>query len=349
MIATFWKQVSQSWGQLSSRSKRCFSVSATLGTTKRNYPLSANEMPRSGGIASMMRLPIQDTTEGLDVCFVGVPLDSGVSSRTGTRLGPRHIRQESCLLRTSNIPLGATPFEDVQVADVGDVTMNIYDLPQAVTQITAAFSRLIATGCIPLTLGGDHTITFPILEAIKERHGPVGLVHVDAHADTTDTLLGATIMHATPFRRAVEAGCLDCKRVVQIGLRGSSYSLGDYQWGIDQGFRVVPAADCWGQSLKPLMKEVREMMGEGPVYISFDIDALDPSFAPGTGTPELGGLTTAQAIEIIHGCAGLSIVGGDMVEVSPPFDTTGLTAITAANLLFDMLCVLPGVKRRCEV
>ncbi|XP_076435897.1 agmatinase, mitochondrial-like [Babylonia areolata] len=344
--AVLAKQVLQTWAQ---QSRRSFRVCAVLRKSKRNAPLSAQEMPRSGGIASMMRLPIQDTTEGLDVCFVGVPLDCGTSNRSGTRLGPRQIRQESCLLRASNYLLGATPFEDVQVADVGDVTMNIYDLPQAVTQITAAFSRLIATGCIPLTLGGDHTITFPILEAIKDKYGPVGLVHVDAHSDTGDNMLGAPIAHGTPFRRAVDSGCLDCQRVVQIGLRGSLHTLDNYQWGIDQGFRVVPAADCWGQSLKPLMKEVREMMGEGPVYISFDIDALDPSFAPGTGTPEIAGLTPVQAIEIIHGCAGLNIIGGDMVEVSPPYDFAGTTALTAANLLYEMLCVLPAVKRRNQV
>ncbi|KAL8588854.1 hypothetical protein ACOMHN_011569 [Nucella lapillus] len=277
-------------------------------------------MPRSGGIASMMRLPVQSNTDGLDVCFVGVPLDSGTSNRSGTRLGPRQIRQESCILRNSNYMLGACPYEDVQVADVGDVSLNIYDLPKAVTQIKAAYDKLIANGCIPLTLGGDHTITFPILQAIKDKHGPVGMVHVDAHADTSDS-----------------------------GLRGSIYSLGDYQWGVDKGFRIVPAADCWGKSLRPLMGEVREMMGKGPVYISFDIDGLDPSFAPGTGTPEIGGLTSAQGIEIIQGCAGMNIVGGDMVEVSPPYDFAGTTAITAANLLFEMLCVLPAVKRNSPV
>ncbi|KAK7090537.1 hypothetical protein V1264_010321 [Littorina saxatilis] len=303
-------------------------------------------MPRSGGIASMMRLPVQENTDGLDVCFVGVPLDSGASNRSGTRLGPRQIRQESCIIRAANHTLGAVPFEDVQVADVGDVSMNIYNLPEAVKQIKAAYDKLISNGCVPLTMGGDHTITYPILQAIKDKHGPVGLIHVDAHADINDVMLGAPIAHGTPFRRAVEYGCLDCSRVIQIGLRGSIYSLDDYQWALDQGFRVVTSKECWHKSLEPLMAEVRGMMGQGPVYISFDIDALDPSYAPGTGTPEIGGLTIYQALEILHGSAGLNIVGADVVEVSPPYDMAGTTALTAANLLFEMLSILPGVKRR---
>ncbi|XP_025079199.1 uncharacterized protein LOC112555160 [Pomacea canaliculata] len=315
-----------------------------LGTSgprwRRNYPLSANEMPRSGGIASMMRLPVQATTQGLDACFVGVPLDSGTSNRSGARLGPRHIRQESSLLRQANPMLGTIPFDSIQVADVGDVCMNIYDLPTAVKQIKAAFDKLIVNGCVPLTMGGDHTISYPILQAIKDKYGPVGLVHVDAHADVNDTMLGAKIAHGTPFRRAFEYGSLDGRRVIQIGLRGTAYDLDGYKWSTEQGFRVVPASDCWNKSLKPLMTEVRSMMGSGPVYLSFDIDSLDPCFAPGTGTPEIAGLTIYQALEIIHGCQGLNIVGADLVEVSPPYDVGSMTSLTAANLLFEMLCVV---------
>ncbi|KAK7090539.1 hypothetical protein V1264_010322 [Littorina saxatilis] len=303
-------------------------------------------MPRSGGIASMMRLPVQENTDGLDVCFVGVPLDSGTSIKSGTRFGPRQIRQESCAIRSAHYDLGAVPFEDVQVADVGDVSMNIYNLPEAVKQIKAAYDKLISNGCVPLTMGGDHTITYPILQAMKDKHGPVGLILLDAHPDTQDTMLGASIAHGTPFRRAVEYGCLDCTRVVQIGLNGSVNSLDDYKWGLDQGFRVVTAKECWHKSLEPLMAEVRGMMGQGPVYISFDIDALDPSYAPGTGGPEIGGLTTCQALEVLRGAADLNIVGCDVVEVSPPYDMAGTTAMTAANLLFEMLCILPGIKRR---
>ncbi|NXD17491.1 SPEB protein, partial [Nothocercus nigrocapillus] len=192
--------------------------------------------------------------------------------------------------------------------------------------------------------GGDHTITYPILQAVAEKHGPVGLVHVDAHADTGAAALGEPIYHGTPFRRCVDEGLLDCRRVVQIGLRGSSYAPDAYQYSREQGFRVVLAEECWLKSLVPLMEEVREQMGDKPVYISFDIDSLDPAYAPGTGTPEIAGLTPAQALEIIRSCKGLNIVGCDLVEVAPAYDASGNTALLGANLLFEMLCVLPKVK-----
>ncbi|NWU08317.1 SPEB protein, partial [Cephalopterus ornatus] len=192
--------------------------------------------------------------------------------------------------------------------------------------------------------GGDHTITYPILQALAAKHGPVGLVHVDAHTDTADTALGESIYHGTPFRRCVEEELLDRSRVVQIGIRGSSYDPDPYEYSRQQGFRVVPAEECWMKSLEPLMGEVRAQMGDKPVYISFDIDGLDPAYAPGTGTPEIAGLTPAQALEIIRGCKGLNIVGCDLVEVAPMYDVSGNTALLGANLLFEMLCVLPGVR-----
>jgi len=321
---------------------RQFSVCSRLNETF-NFPTSPNDMPRSGGIASMMRLPIQSTAEGLGACFVGIPLDSGASNRSGTRLGPRQIRTESCMLRPYNNATGAAPFESLMIADIGDIPINTYNLAATVDIIHNHISTIAAYGCKPLILGGDHTITYPILRGIKDQYGPVGLVHVDAHSDTSDSMFGEKVTHGTPFRRAVEEGLLDCKRVVQIGLRGSGYTGKDYIWAEEQGFRLVLAQDCWHKSLVPLMDEVRQQMGSGPVYISFDIDGLDPAFAPGTGTPEIGGLTSIQGIEILRGCRGLNIVGGDMVEVSPPYDTTGTTALTAANLLFEMLSVLPGV------
>ncbi|NWU72485.1 SPEB protein, partial [Pterocles burchelli] len=192
--------------------------------------------------------------------------------------------------------------------------------------------------------GGDHTITYPILQAVAEKHGPVGLVHVDAHSDTADTIRGERICHGTPFQRCLEEELLDRRRVVQIGIRGPSYDPNPYKYSRDQGFRVVPAEECWWKSLVPLMEEVRKQMGDRPVYISFDIDGLDPTYAPGTGTPEIAGLTPVQALEIIRGCKGLNIVGCDLVEVAPMYDVSGITALLGANLLFEMLCVLPGVK-----
>ena len=311
-----------------------------------NQPLGGNDMPRFGGPVTMMRLPARDSAEGCDAVFVGVPMDIGTSNRPGTRLGPRQIRDESRMLRPFNMATGAAPFEHLQVADIGDVAINTFDLKDSVRRIEAAHAGILGHGAIPLTLGGDHTLTWPVLRAIKALHGPVALVHVDAHADINEHMFGEPIAHGTPFRRAVEAGVLDTGRCVQIGVRGTGYAADDFDWSREQGFRVVQVEECWHRSLTPLMEEVRAQMSDRPVYLSFDIDSLDPSIAPGTGTPEIAGLNTIQALEIIRGCWGLNLVGCDLVEVSPPYDPSGNTAITAANLLYEMLCVLPGVQRR---
>ena len=308
-----------------------------------NQPLGGNDMPRFGGPATMMRLPTRPTAEGLDVCFVGVPMDIGTSNRSGTRHGPRQIRAESCMLRPYNMATGAAPFDSLQVADIGDVATNTFDLKKSVGLIEEAFDGILAEGCIPLTLGGDHTLTLPILRAMARKHGPVALVHVDAHADINDEMFGEKIAHGTPFRRAVEEGLLACDKVYQIGLRGTGYAPEDFDWPRRQGFTVMTAEECWGKSLAPVMEEVRAAIGDHPCYLTYDIDSLDPAFAPGTGTVEIGGLTIWQGLEIVRGCRGLNLVGGDLVEVSPPYDTTGNTALIGANLLYEMLCVLPGV------
>lgn len=308
-----------------------------------NQPLGGNDMARFAGPATMMRLPSQPTAAGLDVCFVGVPLDIGTSNRSGTRHGPRQIRAESCMLRPFNLATGARPFDSVQVADIGDVAINTFDLKKSIGIIETAYDEILSHGCKPLTLGGDHTLTLPILRAMHKVHGPVALIHIDAHADVNDEMFGEKIAHGTPFRRAVEEGLLACDKVFQIGLRGSGYSPDDFNWSRRQGFTVVQAEDCWYQSMKPLMAQVRATIGDHPVYLTYDIDSLDPAFAPGTGTVEVGGLSTWQALEIIRGCRGLNLIGGDLVEVSPPYDPSGNTALIAANFLYEMLCVLPGV------
>tara|TARA_Y100001001_G_scaffold161432_1_gene185840 strand:+ start:2453 stop:3406 length:954 start_codon:yes stop_codon:yes gene_type:complete len=307
-----------------------------------NQPLSGNAMPRFGGPATMMRLPTQETAEGLDACFVGIPLDIGTSNRPGARLAPRQIRDESRMLRPFNVSTGAAPFESLQVADIGDVAINTFDLKKSIDIIEQAYDEILQHDCAPLTLGGDHTITLPVIRAIARKHGPVGLIHVDAHADINDDMFGEKIAHGTPFRRLYEDGALDANRVFQIGLRGTGYSSDEYDWSRDKGFTVVTAEQCWHKSLATLMADIRAKMGDGPVYISFDIDGLDPAYAPGTGTAEIGGLTVPQALEIVRGCKGMNIVGGDLVEVSPPYDSTGNTALLAANILYEMLCVLPG-------
>ncbi|XP_039611718.1 agmatinase, mitochondrial [Polypterus senegalus] len=315
-----------------------------LSSSRFNVPPSAEFVARPAGIASMFKLPVKESSTGLDAAFVGIPLDTGTSNRPGARFGPREIRAESSMLRAYNGGTRAAPYESLMVADIGDVNVNLYDLKDSCKRIQDAYKKIIANGCIPLTLGGDHTISYPILQAVAERYGPVGLVHVDAHADTGDVTLGEKIAHGTPFRRCVEEGLLDCKRVAQIGLRGSAYTPDAYEYSRSQGFLVIQAQECWLKSLTPLMEQVRKQMGDGPVYLSFDIDGLDPAFAPGTGTPEIAGLTPVQALEIIRGCRGMNLVGCDLVEVAPAYDLTGNTALTAANLLFEMMCVLPKVK-----
>jgi len=313
--------------------------------TRFNQPLGGNDMPRFGGPATMMRLPAKPSAEGLDAAFVGIPLDIGTSNRPGTRLGPRAIRDESRMLRPFNMATGAAPFEHLQVADIGDVAINAFDLKKSCAIITEAFGEILSHGAIPLTLGGDHTLTWPILRAVRDRHGPVALVHVDAHADVNDTMFGEREAHGTPFRRAWEDGCLQGDKVVQIGLRGTGYAPDDFAWGRAQGWSVVTAEEIHGKPLHRLMAQVRALIGDAPAYLSFDIDSLAPGLANGTGTQEIGGLTDWQALQIVRGMAGLNLVGCDLVEVSPPFDLSGTTALTAANLLFEMLCVLPGVAQ----
>ncbi|TMH36000.1 MAG: agmatinase [Betaproteobacteria bacterium] len=290
-------------------------------TSERNQPLSGNAMPRFAGLATMMRLPAATSAQGLDAAFIGVPLDIGCSNRSGARFGPRQIRAESALLRPYNMATGAAPFDTLQVADLGDVPINTYSIAKSLPLISAFYDDVLAHNCKPLTLGGDHTIALPILRSIAKKHGPVALVHVDAHADVNDEMFGEPVAHGTPFRRAVDEGLLVNDRVWQIGLRGTGYAADDFEWPRSRGFNLVPAHDVWYRS-------------------------IDPSFAGGTGTPEIGGLTVPQALEIIRGCRGLNLVGGDLVEVAPPYDPSGNTALLGANLLYEMLCVLPGVKCR---
>ncbi|MEM1403955.1 MAG: agmatinase [Pseudomonadota bacterium] len=312
-----------------------------------NQPLSGNEMPRFGGIASLFRLPVQQTAEGLDIALLGVPLDCGTSNRAGSRYGPRQIRAESVLVRPYGMATGAAPFDSFQIADIGDVALNTYNLEKSVDLIEAHFDGVLATGAKTVSMGGDHTITLPILRAQAKVHGPVAVVHIDAHADMNDHMFGETVTHGTIFRRAIEENLIDPNAMFQIGLRATGYAADDFDWARQRGVRVVPTEECWYQSLAPLMEEVRQVIGpDRPTYLSFDIDGLDPSVAPGTGTPEPAGLTASQGIEVIRGMFGLNLVGADLVEVSPPYDTTGNTALLASNLIFEMLCSFPGCARR---
>jgi guanidinobutyrase len=309
-------------------------------------PLSGNEMPRFSGPGTFMRLPSRPSAEGLDACFVGIGLDIGTSNRSGARYGPRQIRNESSFVRPYNMGTRAAPFDSLSVADIGDVAINTFNLAATVGIIERAYDEILSHGTRPITLGGDHTLTLPVLRAMRWKYGPVAFIHLDAHADVNDTMFGEKINHGSHVRRSFEEGLIEGARTVQIGLRGTGYSAEDFDWGRSQGFRVVQAEECWHKSLVPLMEEIRDRIGDRPLYFSLDIDVLDPAHAPGTGTPEVAGLTGVQVVEVIRGCRGLNLVGADVVEVSPPYDPSGNTALTAANLLFEMLCVLPGVVYR---
>ena len=312
-----------------------------------NQPLGGNQMPRFGGPGTMFRLPSSEISNDLDIGILGVPLDIGASNRSGTRFGPRSVRNESVLVRPYGMYTKAAPFDSFQIADIGDAPINTFNLADSIRIIEEHYDLVMASNIKPVTVGGDHTISLPILRALHKKHGMMALVHVDAHADINDSMFGEKECHGTIFRRAIEEGLVDPKKMIQIGQRATGYSAGDFQWAVDRGVRVVQAEECWLKSLSPLMEEVREIIGgDTPTYLTFDIDGIDPAFAPGTGTPEPAGLTSPQALEIIRGMWGTNLIGADLVEVSPPYDTSGNTSLLAANLLFEMLCSFPGCIRR---
>ncbi|KUJ82034.1 agmatinase [Ruegeria profundi] len=311
-----------------------------------NQPISGNDLARFSGPNTFMRLPQSDKLAGLDVAVLGIPMDIGTSWRSGTRFGPKQIRSESAMIRPYNMANSAAPFDSLQIADIGDLAINTFSLADSLKIIKESYDTIVANGVTPVAMGGDHSITLPILRAIAAKRGPVALVHVDAHADVNDEMFGEKETHGTVFRRAYEEGLIIPDKTFQIGIRGSGYAASDFSEAKGWGFRQFPAWELWQQNLTEIGSQVRKTVGDHPVYLSFDIDSLDPSFAPGTGTPEIGGLTTPQALQLIHALSGINLVGCDLVEVSPPYDPSGNTALTAANLLFEMLCILPGVLSR---
>ena len=309
-------------------------------------PISGNDLARFSGPQTFMRLPQVDSAKGLNVGFIGVPMDIGTSWRSGTRMGPKQIREQSAMIRPYNIQTGAAPFDALECGDLGDVAINTFSLSDTIRLITEVYDAHLKHDFTPMSLGGDHSMTLPILRSIAKKHGPVALVHVDAHADVNDEMFGERETHGTVFRRAYEEGLIVPEKVFQIGLRGTGYTADDFTEAAGWGFNQHLAHELWHKSLTPLASDIKAKIGNHKTYISYDIDSLDPSFAPGTGTPEIGGLTTMQAMELIRGLRGLNIVGCDMVEVSPPYDTSGNTALTAANLMFELLSILPNVPYR---
>ena len=296
--------------------------------------------PRYTGISTFMRTPyVQDPTN-LDIAMVGVPFDSAVTNRPGARHGPREVRNQSSLIRRVHHVSKVNPFELCNVGDMGDTPVNPVNLINSLEMIEEFYQPLAEAEVVPLSCGGDHLITLPIFRAIaKDR--PVGMVHFDAHTDTADEAYnGEKYHHGTPFRRAVEEGLLDPKRTIQIGIRGSMSDGDYYNFSYESGMRVVHIEEFFKLGVNKVIREARRTIGDGPTYISFDVDGLDPAYAPGTGTPEVGGYTTYDAQKMLRGLSGCNLIGGDVVEVSPPLDPSGNTALVGATMMFEILCLL---------
>ena len=311
-------------------------------------PVSGMELPRFAGVPTFMRLPHIELTDPrlaeVDIGLIGVPWDSGTTNRPGPRHGPRQLRDASTMIRAQNGATGVRPFERVNCADLGDVGPNPADIIDSMDRITAFYNTALDAGVVPLTAGGDHLTSLPVLRSVA-RKGAVGMIHFDSHTDLFHSYFGGTMYtHGTPFRRAVEEGLLDPKRVVQIGIRGTAYDDEDIDFAKAEGIRIIRIEEFFARGIADVMGEAREIVGTGDTYVSYDIDFVDPTFAPGTGTPEVGGPNSFQALQVVRELEGVAIVGADMVEVSPPFDQAGGTAFLGVSVMFELLCVMAGVK-----
>ena len=315
-------------------------------------PVSALEMPRFAGMPSFMRLP-HLTLESQEISrvhigLVGVPWDAGTTNRPGPRHGPRQLRDLSTMIRALNPVTGINPFELVNCADLGDVGPNPIDLQDSLDRIAAFFAELKQRHITPMTAGGDHLVSLPVLRGLATDR-PLAMIHFDSHTDLFDSYFGGfKYTHGTPFRRAIEEGLLDPKHVVQIGIRGTAYNYDDIEWGESQGVRIIRIEELFDRGITAVMDEACAIVGDRPTYCSFDIDFVDPTYAPGTGTPEIGGPNAFQAQQVIRALRGVDLVGADLVEVSPPFDPSGGTAWLGVSLIFELMCVLAeAVDRRC--
>lgn len=296
--------------------------------------------PRFTEIATFMRAPLAHSLSEVDIGLIGVPTDLGVTNRPGARHGPREIRNASSLMRTFHLGMQMNPYDRCRIADLGDVRLSHrYDLPRQVQEIAEFFRQVHAAGVLPVTAGGDHSITYPIFKGIAAER-PLGMVHIDAHTDTWGEFYGSKFTHGAPFRLAVEDGLLDPKRCVQIGIRGGQNTLEGIEFSQQHGMRVMFIEEFADIGVERCIAVAREVVGSGPTYISFDVDGLDPVYAPGTGTPEVGGISTLDAQRLLRGLRGLDLIGGDVVEVAPPFDQTGNTALVGATMMFEILCLI---------
>ena len=303
-------------------------------------PVDSSKVPRFAGPATFARLPRLDQVERADVAVVGVPFDAGVSYRPGARFGPSAVREASRLLRPYNPGLDVSPFAAQQVADAGDIAANPFDINEAIETIEDAATSLQADGTRLVTIGGDHTIALPLLRSLSKRHGPVAVLHFDAHLDTWDTYFGAEYTHGTPFRRAVEEGIVDTEALSHVGARGPLYGRRDLEEDRRLGFGILTSADVMRRGVDEVVDALRQRIGNRPLYVSIDIDVLDPAHAPGTGTPEAGGLTSRELLEILRGLAGSNLVGADVVEVAPAYDHAEITSVAASHVAYDLISLL---------
>jgi agmatinase len=311
----------------------------------RNYklphpePLDALVHARSGGIATFMRLPHITQSEELDVALLGIPFDGGTTYRPGPRFGPRHVRAQSVLIRPWNPVLKVNPFAKYRIADYGDFAVNPLSIEDTFARVEEQMEPLLQARTRCVSVGGDHSLSLPLLRAIAKKHGPVALIQFDAHNDLWDEYFGSKLSHGTPFRRAIEEGLLLKESFLQVGLRGQVYSDHDFDFAHQHKVKMITAEEYHAGGISLFRRQLRAFRGK-PVYVTLDIDCLDPAFAPGTGTPQVGGFSSIQILELVRALQGLNIIGCDLVEVSPPYDTGEITSLLAANLLYELLCVL---------
>lgn len=322
-----------------------------MSEPKNNFfqPVDGMELPRFAGIPSFMRLPHLNLNDQnineVDFGLIGVPWDAGTTNRPGPRHGPRQMRDLSTMIRAMNGATRIKPFELANFADLGDAPVNPADIQDCMNRITEFYQKVKSKGIIPMTIGGDHLTSLPVLRALASK-APVGMIHFDAHTDLFESYFdGYKYTHGTPFRRAIEEGLLDPKRVIQIGIRGSMYDGADIEWGRHQGVTIIQIEELFERGIKDVMQQARDIVGNNETYCSYDIDFIDPTFAPGTGTPEVGGPNSFQALQVVRELSGVNLIGMDLVEVSPPFDQSGATSWLGISIVFEMLCILAKLNK----
>ena len=322
-----------------------------MSAPKNNFfqPVDGMELPRFAGIPSFMRLPHLNLNDQnineVDFGLIGVPWDAGTTNRPGPRHGPRQMRDLSTMIRAMNGATRIKPFELANFADLGDAPVNPADIQDCMNRITEFYEKVKSNGIIPMTVGGDHLTSLPVLRALASS-APVGMIHFDAHTDLFESYFdGYKYTHGTPFRRAIEEGLLDPKRVIQIGIRGSMYDGADIEWGRHQGVTIIQIEELFERGIKDVMQQARDIVGNNETYCSYDIDFIDPTFAPGTGTPEVGGPNSFQALQVVRELSGVNLIGMDLVEVSPPFDQSGATSWLGISIVFEMLCILAQLNK----